>query len=84
MVVIVVLHPYKGVQGSSAAVGNGSVHPLAAQTIAYVRRLLAHKCALEVIFSDAELNGDEWTRNSGVASLVSLSVFFCLSDALVI
>ena len=54
----------------AGAVGNGAVHPMAAQTIATVRRLLTHPCALEVIFSDAEPSGREWVIKAETASQV--------------
>ena len=47
--------------------GNGAVHPMAAQTIATVRRLLTHPCATEVIFSDAEPSGREWAMKAETA-----------------
>lgn len=38
---------------SPCAVGDGSVHPLAAQTIAFLKRLLSFRTAAAVIFDKA-------------------------------
>ena len=40
------------------AVGDGSVHPLAAQTIAFLKRLLAFRSAAAVVFAEGEPTGE--------------------------
>ena len=59
-----------------SAVGDGSVHPLAAQTIAFLKRLLAFRSAAAVVFAEGEPAGEAFGELIQTPAQVSPHLLF--------